>query len=96
MSPPALREAGGDWLEVGIFADVEVGTGLVDVRQFVMTDDLGGGVVGLQTDEQGTQGLLLSRGTGVGIATLWVEAALVADADAVLVVVAGMGTDHGF
>ena len=68
----------------------------MDVRQVAVADDLGLRIVGLQTDEQGAEGALLRRCTGVGITTLGIETALVADADAVLVVVAGVGTDDFF
>ena len=57
-----------------------------------MTEDLGLGVVLLQGTEQGGHGCLLEVGTGVGGIAALVEAALVADAEAVGVVPLGMGT----
>lgn len=59
-----------------------------------MTDDLGFRVVGLQTEEEGFEGLLLSRRAGVGRAAGGVETAFVADAYAVPVVVEGVGSYH--
>ena len=75
-------------------ADGEGGTGLVDALQFAVADDLGIGIVLLQGAEQREEGLLLGRGAGVGGAATFVEASLVADADGVGVVVAGVGADH--
>ena len=57
-----------------------------------MAEDLGIGIVDFQGPEQGIEGGLLFEGTGVLGTSLGVESSLVADADAVLVVVAGMGT----
>ncbi len=75
-------------------ADGERGTGLVDALQFAVADDLGIGIVLLQRAEQREEGLLLGRGAGVGSAATFVEASLVADADGVGIVVAGVGADH--
>lgn len=58
-----------------------------------MTEDDGIGVVDLQTGQHGMQGSFLCRGTGVGRASFFVKTSLVADTDAVGVVVAGMGTN---
>ena len=68
----------------------------MDAFELTVADDLGIGVVELQRGEQRLEGQLLGRGTGVGGTALLVEAALVADADGVGVVVAGVGTDHLF
>ena len=57
-----------------------------------MTENLGLGVVLLQGTEQGGHGCLLEGGTGIGRIAALVEAALVADAEAVGVVPLGMGT----
>ena len=75
-------------------ADGERGTGLVDALQFAVADNLGIGIVLLQGAEQREEGLLLGRGAGVGGAATFVEASLVADADGVGIVVAGVGADH--
>ena len=75
-------------------ADGEGWTGFVDALQFAVADDLGIGIVLLQRAEQREEGLLLGRGAGVGGTATFVEASLVADADGVGVVVAGMGSDH--
>ena len=75
-------------------ADGEGWTGLVDALQFTVADDLGIGIVLLQRTEQRVEGELLSRCTGVSGAALLIEATLVADADGVGVVVAGVCADH--
>ena len=77
-------------------ADGEGGTGLVDALQFAVADNLGIGIVLLQREEQREESFFLGRGAGVGSAALLVETALVANADGVGVVVAGMGADHLF
>ena len=68
----------------------------MDALQLTMPDDLGIGIVDLQGTEQGDEGGLLGQGTGVGGTALLVEAALVADADGVGVVVTGVCADHLF
>ena len=70
---------------------IEAGAVLVDVGEVAVTEDDGLGVIDAQRLEQGMEGGFLRcsarvLGTAVGI-----ETALVADADAVLVVVAGVG-----
>ena len=75
-------------------ADGEGWTGLVDALQFTVPDDLGIRVVLFQRDEQRVEGELLGRRAGVGGAASLVEATLVADADGVGIVVAGVGADH--
>ena len=75
-------------------ADGEGWTGLVDALQFTVADDLGIGIVLLQRTEQRVEGELLGRRAGVGGAAPLVEATLVADADGVGIVVAGVGADH--
>ena len=61
-----------------------------------MTEDLGIRIVLLQGTEKGNESGLLFGSTGVGRTTLGVETSLIADADGVLVVVAGMGADEVF
>ena len=68
----------------------------MDAFQFAVADDLGVGIVLLQREEQREESFFLGRGAGVGGAAFLVETALVADADGVGVVVAGMGADHLF
>ena len=68
----------------------------MDAFKFAVAYDLGIGVVDLQRAEQGDEGGTLGRGSGVGSTAFLVEASLVADADGVGVVVAGMGADHLF
>ena len=79
-------------LEGGVVgAGVEAGTGLGNVGQVTMTEDAGIGVVGLERLQQVPEGGLLCRRAGVSRMTVRGEATLVADAEGVLVVVAGMG-----
>ena len=61
-----------------------------------MTEDGGIGVVFLQTAEEGDEGLLLFGCPGIGRTALGVETSLIADANAVLVVVLGMGAGKVF
>ena len=70
---------------------IEAGAAFTYVRQVAVTEDDGLGVVDAERLEQGVQSGLLRCGAGVLGTALGVETALVADADAVLVVVAGMG-----
>ena len=70
---------------------IEAGAVLVDVGEVAVTEDDGFGVIDAQRLEQGVEGGLLRCSAGVLGTALCVETALVADADAVLVVVAGMG-----
>ena len=58
-----------------------------------MTDNDGLGIAGVQLREQSEQGCLLCRSTGVGRLATDVQTALVADADAVAVVVPAVGAD---
>ena len=84
-------------LEVGVLGlGIETGTILTDTRKVAMTEDGGIGVVFLQTAEQSDEGLLLFGRSGIGRTAVGVKTALIADADAVLVVVLGMGTDEVF
>ena len=76
--------------------DGEGGAGLVDTLQFAVADDLGIGVIDLQTSEQGDEGSTLGRSAGVGSSSFLVKTTLVADADGVGIVMPGMGTDHLF
>ena len=77
-------------------ANGERGTGFVDTLQFAVAYDLGIGIVLFQRDEQRVEGELLGRCPGVAGAALLIEATLVADADGVGVVVAGVCADHLF
>ena len=81
-------------LEGSVFgAGIETWTGLADPGEVAVTEDDGIGVVDLQTGQHGMHGSFLCRGSGVGRASFFVKATLVADSDAVGVVVAGMGTN---
>ena len=70
---------------------IEAGAVLVDVGEVAVTEDDGFGVIDAQRLEEGVQSGLLRCSAGVLGTALGVETALVADADAVLVVVEGMG-----
>ena len=59
-----------------------------------MADDLGIGIVCAEALQQLCHASLLGRSAGVGGMAVAVEAALVADADAVGVVAAGVGARH--
>jgi hypothetical protein len=59
-----------------------------------MPDNLGIGIVLFQRDKQRVEGELLSRGAGVGGTAFLIEATLIADANGVGIIVAGMGADH--
>lgn len=61
-----------------------------------MTEDDCVGVVLLQGTEKGNESGLLFGSTGVGRIAIGVETSLIADADGVLVVVAGMGAREVF
>ena len=68
----------------------------MDALELTVAHDLGIGEVCLQGDEQRVEGQLLGGSPGVGRTALLVEASLVADADGVGVVVAGVCADHLF
>ena len=70
---------------------VEAGAAFTYVRQVAVTEDDGFGVIDAQRLQQGVEGGLLRCGARVLGTALGVETAFVADADAVLVVVAGVG-----
>ena len=61
-----------------------------------MTEDGGIGVVEAEALEEFFHRYLLGEGTGVGLLAVGIESALIADADAVGVVVSGVGSDLSF
>ena len=73
--------------------DIETRTGLLDPREVSVTDNLGFGIVGAEALEKFDHGLLLGWSASVGRIAVLVEAALVANANAVGIVMLGMGTD---
>lgn len=77
-----------------LFLSIEAGAVLVDVGEVAMAEDAGIGVGFLQTAEQAQQGALLAGCAGVGGVAVLVEASFVADAERVLVVAYGVGTDQ--
>ena len=76
------------------FAYLKAGTFLGDAWEITMTNDLGMGIIALQVFEQEEDSGLLSLRTGIGIAPFFIQAAFVADADGMLVVMADMGASH--
>ena len=73
---------------------IEARTVLADARQVAVAQNQRLGVVFAQVFQQGPEGGLLLWGAGVLGTALGVQSALVADADGVLVVVAGVGADE--
>ena len=73
---------------------IEAGAVLVDVGEVAMAEDAGIGMGFLQTAEQAQQGALLARCAGVSGVAMFVEATFIADAERVLVVAYGVGTDQ--
>ena len=71
-------------------------TVLVDVGEVAMAEDAGIGVGLLQATEQAQQGALLAGCAGVGRMAMFVETAFVADAERVLVITFGVGTNQLF
>ena len=65
----------------------------MDAFEFTVAHDLGIGIVGFQSAEQGNEGCALGRSPGVGFMTLLVESSFVADTDAVGIVMTGMHAD---
>ena len=59
-----------------------------------MAKNLGIGVIGLQSTQQGDEGLLLGRSTGVVGLALGIETSLIANANRVGVVAEGMSSNH--
>ena len=68
----------------------------MDAFEFTMSDDLGIGVIDLQTSEQGDEGSTLGRSTGVFCTATVIETTLVADANGVGIVMPGVSADHLF
>ena len=66
----------------------------MDTLKLTVTDNLCIRIVLFQRDEQRVEGELLSRGAGVGGTAMGIKTTLVADADGVGIIVAGVGADH--
>ena len=78
----AVKGMGMKVLQLGVLLRrEEVGTGLGDVGQLTVAENLGVGVVRLQGPQQGPHGVLLGLGAGVGRMAVGEQTALVADAD---------------
>ena len=68
-----IKDAATVVLEISILlARQETGAILVDIGQLTVTQDLGVGVIDLETAQQGYQGCLLRWGARVGRAPLFV------------------------
>ena len=78
----AVKGMGMKVLQLGVLLrGEEVGTGLGDVGQLAVAENLGVGVIRLQGLQQGLHGVLLGLGAGVGRMAVGEQTALVADAD---------------
>ena len=75
------------------FLGVEAWTLLANAGEVTMTEDGGIGVVEAEAAEEFLHRYLLGEGTGVGWFAVGIESALIADGDAVGVVVTGVGAD---
>ena len=83
-------------MEVDVFEPllgVEAWTILANAGEVTMTEDGGIGVVEAEALEEFFHRYLLGEGTGVGWFAVGIESALIADGDAVSVVVSGVGAD---
>ena len=74
--------------------NIETRTGFFDPREGSMADNLGFGIVGAEALEEFYHGLLLGWSACVGRIAVGIKTALVANADAVGVVMLGMSTGH--
>ena len=73
--------------------NIKTRTGLLDPGEVSVTENLGFWIVGAEALEEFYHGLLLGWGASVGWVAVGIETALVANADAVGVVMLGMGAD---
>ena len=83
-------------MEVDVFEPllgVEAWTLLANAGEVTMTEDGGIGVVEAEALEEFFHRYLLGEGTGVGWFAVGIESALIADGDAVSVVVSGVSAD---
>jgi len=83
-------------VEVDVFEPllgVEAWTLLANAGEVTMTEDGGIGIVEAERVEEFLHRYLLGEGTGVGWFAVGIESALIADGDAVSVVVSGVGAD---
>ena len=83
-------------MEVDVFEPllgVEAWTLLADAGEVTMTENGGIGIVEAERVEEFLHRYLLGEGTGVGWFAVGIESALIADGDAVGVVVSGVSTD---
>ena len=78
------------------FLDIEARTALANPGEVAMTQDLGTGIVEGETVEEVFQRIFLGWSASIGRLAFLVETTLVADSDAVGVVVAGVSTHLGF
>ena len=73
--------------------DIETRTGFFHPREVSMANNLGFGIVGAEALKKLDHGLLLGWSACVGWVAVGIETALVANADAVGIVMLGMSTD---
>ena len=86
-------------MEVDVFEPllgVEAWTLLANAGEVTMTEDGGIGVIETEALEEFFHRYLLGEGTGVGWFAVGIKSALIADGDAVGVVVSGVGSDLSF
>ena len=75
------------------FLGIEARAFLAHAREVTMTEDGGIGIVETEALEEFFHRYLLGEGTGVGWFAVGIKSALIADGDAVGVVVSGVGAD---
>ena len=83
-------------MEVDVFEPllgVEAWTLLADAGEVTMTENGGIGIVEAERVEEFLHRYLLGEGTGVGWLAVGIESALIADSDAVGIVVSGVSAD---
>ena len=77
------------------FPDIKAGTGFLHPGEVAMAENLGVRIVETQTPQESLKTVLLRLGARVGRIAVGIKTALIADADAVGIVVLGMGANHG-
>ena len=75
------------------FLGIEARAFLAHAREVTMAEDLGIRIVGAEALEEFLQGDVLCLGTGIGRFAVGIKSALIADGDAVGVVVSGVSSD---
>ena len=75
------------------FLGIEARAFLAHAREVTMAEDLGVRIVGAEALEEFLQGDVLCLGTGIGRFAVGIKSALIADGDAVGIVVSGVSAD---